>query len=70
MLQNANTGGENVHRGSCLGTVAGAITGYDSLPPHLLHGLYNHDEISKEIDNFIDALLSSRVNSCDYREHQ
>jgi ADP-ribosyl-[dinitrogen reductase] hydrolase len=57
LLLNANTGGENVHRGSCLGAALGAMTGCNSLPMHLVTGLYHHDEIEKEINAFVDVLV-------------
>lgn len=56
LLANANVGGENVHRGSCLG----AILGYHStlpLEPHLMAGLHNHDELAQEIDAFVASVV-------------
>jgi ADP-ribosyl-[dinitrogen reductase] hydrolase len=58
LLANANVGGENVHRGSVMGAVLGARAGYRALPSHLMDGLYHHDELEKEIDDFVKAVLS------------
>jgi hypothetical protein len=58
LLVNANTGGENVHRGSCLGAVLGASLPADkTLEPRLQQGLYNHRELQNEIDDFVKAVL-------------
>ncbi len=38
LLQNANLGGENVHRGGVLGSIVGAAVG--SVPQDLVDGLY------------------------------
>lgn len=52
LIENANTGGENVHRGSCMGAVVGASS--ESIPSQLVSGLYQHEQIRKEIDGFLD----------------
>lgn len=57
LIANANVGGENVHRGSILGAVLGARAGYDRLPPRLASGLYEKDDLDKEIDEFVNAIL-------------
>ncbi|KAG7368087.1 ADP-ribosylglycohydrolase-domain containing protein [Nitzschia inconspicua] len=57
LLANANVGGENVHRGSVLGAVLGARAGATQLPPHMIEGLYPHDELAKEIDDFVRVVL-------------
>ena len=64
LLANANTGGENVHRGSVLGAILGARAGESKLPAKLIQGLYAHSEIAKEIDDFVQAVLP-RKETCD-----
>mmetsp|Transcript_31450 Transcript_31450/g.76117 ORF Transcript_31450/g.76117 Transcript_31450/m.76117 type:complete len:530 (+) Transcript_31450:141-1730(+) len=63
LLANANVGGENVHRGSVMGAMLGARAGYKSLPPRLMDGLYPHDELEQEIDDFVKAVISSSSSS-------
>lgn len=60
LLANANTGGENVHRGSCLGAVLGANVGMDHLNPRLVNGLCDHEKLATEIDSFVKSILSER----------
>lgn len=57
MLANANVGGENVHRGAVLGAILGARAGDESLPRELKDGLYDKDEIGREIDAFVESVL-------------
>eukprot|EP00980_Cylindrotheca_fusiformis_P031278 scaffold26115_cov132-Cylindrotheca_fusiformis.AAC.5 len=59
LLANANVGGENVHRGSIMGAILGARSGYNSgaVPAKLMDGLYHKNELAKEIDDFINAIL-------------
>lgn len=57
LLANANVGGENVHRGSILGAILGARAGVSQLPPQLMSGLYPHQELAAEIDDFVQAVL-------------
>ncbi|KAL3918576.1 MAG: hypothetical protein SGILL_004171 [Bacillariaceae sp.] len=57
LLANANVGGENVHRGSVLGAVLGARAGGDQLPPQMIRGLYPQNELEKEIDDFVRAVM-------------
>ena len=59
LLANANVGGENVHRGSVMGAILGARAGYRALPPRLMDGLYPHDELEQEIDDFVKSVISS-----------
>lgn len=54
LLANANLGGENVHRGACLGSVLGA--NQPNLDAHLKEGLYHSSEIRDEIASFVDAV--------------
>lgn len=66
LLANANTGGENVHRASCLGAVWGAAAAAAVGPPRpsslaataspLATGLYHHDEIQAEIEALLQAV--------------
>jgi hypothetical protein len=60
LLSNANVGGENVHRGSILGAVLGARAGLPNVPPRLIEGLYHHDELAKEIDDFVASVLQNK----------
>ena len=60
LLENANVGGENVHRGSVLGAILGARAGMEGIPKHLREGLYNHDELADEIDDFVVAVLGKQ----------
>ena len=57
LLANANVGGENVHRGSILGAVLGARAGVGELPPKLISGLHDSEDLKKEIDDFVEAVL-------------
>jgi ADP-ribosyl-[dinitrogen reductase] hydrolase len=57
LLANANTGGENVHRGSCLGAILGA-TSTKELDAKLMQGLYDREQLSREIDAFVSAVTS------------
>jgi hypothetical protein len=59
LLNNANAGGENVHRGSCLGAVLGARAGMEGLAetPQLVAGLHDRDALAQEIDDFVAAVL-------------
>ena len=63
LLANANVGGENVHRGSVMGAIFGARAKDSNLPSHLRKGLYHHDELSKEIDDFVQAVLYKKKNN-------
>ena len=51
LLANANGGGENVGRGSCLGALLGAANGVDSFP-EWSHELYHKHEINDALDTF------------------
>ena len=57
LLANANSGGENVHRGSLLGAVLGANAGVEKLPPQMVNGLYDKDKLAVEIDEFVHAVM-------------
>ena len=57
LVSNANVGGENVHRGSILGSVLGARASYSALPLRLIDGLHDKKDLQKEIDDFIGAVL-------------
>jgi len=59
LLANANTGGENVHRGIVLGALLGAQAGEGGIPEHLKTGLKDYAEIAKEIEAF-KAAISQR----------
>lgn len=57
MLANANTGGENVHRGIVLGALLGANVGEKAIPEHLKVGLKDYASIKQEIESFKAAIL-------------
>jgi hypothetical protein len=64
LLDNANTGGENVHRGSCLGAVLGAnaAAAGDQFGPEQelrIKELYDYDSLQKEIQTFVEATTTS-----------
>jgi ADP-ribosyl-[dinitrogen reductase] hydrolase len=63
LLANANVGGENVHRGSVLGAVLGARAGASQLPARMMNGLYPHEELAREIDDFVLAVLPTADQS-------
>lgn len=54
LFDNANAGGDNVHRGMILGLLVGATA--DGIPQDLKSGLLQHKEIEKEIDSFIKII--------------
>jgi ADP-ribosyl-[dinitrogen reductase] hydrolase len=59
LLENANTGGENVHRGSCLGAIWGAAAASSPstvIEPKLINGLYHREALHQEIQEFLDAI--------------
>jgi len=51
LLDNANAGGDNVHRGMILGLLAGAAT--DEIPESLKTGLREYEKINQEINAFV-----------------
>ena len=57
LVANANVGGENVHRGSIMGAILGARAGYDRLPAQLVNGLYDKQDLEKEIGDFVKAVM-------------
>lgn len=58
LLVNANIGGENVHRGSCLGAILGLSS---SLRVEHREGLYPHDKIGSDIKEFLDAVFQTEI---------
>lgn len=42
--------------GAILGAVLGASKGMSAFPRHLIDGLVNKDEISREINQFVDLI--------------
>lgn len=56
LLANANTGGENVHRGIVLGALLGAQAGESGIPDHLKKGLKDYAKIHEEIEAFKKAV--------------
>lgn len=69
LLMNANTGGENVHRGSCLGAVLGAYYATttkrnDDETTPIIHssamtGLYDYASLQNEIHDFIQTTTTT-----------
>lgn len=59
LLANANSGGDNVHRGMILGLLAGAASKEISI--RLKHGLTAFEELQIEIDTFSDIALSGKA---------
>jgi len=59
VLANANSGGENVHRGLVLGAILGAQAGASGLPEDLKAGLKNANVLAKEIQAFVAARVKS-----------
>lgn len=57
LLNNANTGGENVHRAAVLGAILGARVGDEHLPQQLKSGLYEREALENEIDAFVNAVM-------------
>ncbi len=51
ILDNANAGGDNVHRGMILGALAGASS--EEIPKDLKMGLKAYEDIKNEIDEFV-----------------
>lgn len=63
LIANANSGGENVHRGSILGAFLGAAAGkIDSVPEKMTSGLFHKDELEKEINEFVLCVTGSKLN--------
>jgi ADP-ribosyl-[dinitrogen reductase] hydrolase len=60
LIANTNVGGENCHRGSAVGSVIGAINGFEQIPKRWVDGLYDRVEIEQEIDSFVE--LAIRLN--------
>jgi len=57
LLSNANTGGENVHRGAIVGAVLGAWAGVERLPAQMIEGLHDANKLAKEIDDFVSIIM-------------
>jgi len=58
LLANANSGGENVHRGLVLGALIGAEWGASKIPAELKAGLHFSAAVDAEIADFVQARLS------------
>ncbi|MBN1140826.1 MAG: ADP-ribosylglycohydrolase family protein, partial [Deltaproteobacteria bacterium] len=59
LLANANTGGDNVHRGMILGLLLGATA--TAIPPELKEGLREGRELEQEIDAFAGLALAGKI---------
>ena len=60
LLNNANIGGENVHRGAVLGAILGARVGHEGLQGDLKDGLFQSKELENEINHFVDAVMGNQ----------
>lgn len=58
LLENANCGGENVHRGAMLGALWGAHNGADVAGMNLVGQLKDRSELNDEIEAFVKAVTS------------
>ncbi|KAL3801038.1 hypothetical protein HJC23_002331 [Cyclotella cryptica] len=58
LLANANVGGENVHRGAVLGAILGARAGDEQLPAEMKDGLFEREDIEREIDLFVESVMT------------
>ena len=66
LLAIANTGGENVHRASCIGAILGIYSNPQPeawLQSRLVQGLYHSEELRKEIDDFVTVVTTCKVES-------
>lgn len=61
LLNNANTGGENVHRAAVLGVILGARVGDENLPEQLKDGLYDKVALEHEINAFVNAVMQKKA---------
>ena len=61
LLNNANTGGENVHRAAVLGVILGARVGDENLPQQLKDGLYDKVALEDEINAFVNAVMQKKA---------
>ncbi len=59
VLANANTGGDNVHRGMILGMIAGARS--TEIPHELKTGLKEYTQIKSEIEAFVKTISMSSL---------
>ena len=57
LINNANIGGENVHRGAVLGAILGARVGDENLPKQLKDRLYDRQVLETEITSFVKAVM-------------
>lgn len=53
LIANTNVGGDNCHRGAILGALLGAALGFGSIPKRWIEELTAHQELHKEIEQFI-----------------
>jgi len=60
LLENANCGGENVHRGAMLGALWGTHNGADVAGMKLVGQLKDHAELNDEIEAFVEAVTSRK----------
>lgn len=70
LINNANIGGENVHRGAVLGAILGARVGDENLPKQLKEGLYDSDRqaLETEITSFVKAVMQQTESNNDGKE--
>jgi len=53
LIANANTGGDNCHRGAILGAILGAALGFQAIPERWVQELSARDRLQQEIDTFV-----------------
>ena len=74
LLVNANTGGENVHKGSCLGAVVGAYHASKAqksnrqeqdqkVLQHMMQGLHEHAALNQEIEEFVQVVTNMQSSN-------
>ena len=60
-MASTNARGENMARGATMGALLGAHVGMTGLPPHLITGLADSDEIRRGIEQFMVAAAATGV---------
>mmetsp|Transcript_8311 Transcript_8311/g.14242 ORF Transcript_8311/g.14242 Transcript_8311/m.14242 type:complete len:352 (+) Transcript_8311:331-1386(+) len=58
LVANTNVGGDNSHRGACLGALVGAAVGLQGIPERWIKGLHDHDKLKLLIDSVVDFASS------------
>lgn len=63
LLDNANCGGENVHRGAVLGALWGAHNGAEAVRSPFVAQLHDKEALAAEIEAFVDAVVGKDSGS-------